>query len=387
VTALQVFQGVVCYLVLALMLYLLVRTPRNVLLRVVTVMVACWGTAYAFGLAAGSGHPVLGLEPIMARLIQHLCYLTTAFSLLSFFLFAALDARAARRQARWQAVPLVVAALVMTIATAFIPHDIRNSAAALPSGPVDGPVGSTPVALLYLTVNLYLLYAFATTLLWTRRYARGAEPRLRRGLAVASAGLVAIVLAIGTFVIANVVRWLGGTMPHTLLLSGIALILVGVPVFLAGMVYPAVGMRLAALRIWWQHRQAYHQLDPLWTLLHAEFPGDALRVPTSPWRDALSLRGVHRRYYRRVIECRDGLVRVSPYLGTTGTLADQVREGLRAHATAGPVVPVRATAVAMPARDGLEADVHELVTLSQGLRASSPEPAGRKVVELGRGQV
>ncbi len=369
-TALQVTLGVVSYLVLALMLYLLVRAPRNVPLRVVTTMTVCWGLAYLFGLAAGSGHAVLGLEPITARLIQHMLHLMTAYSLLSFYLFSALDPRAARRQALWQAVPLVAAALVMTVATAFIPADIRNAAADLPSGPTNGPVGVPGVALLYLTVNLYQMYAFATTLLWTRRYARGAEPRLRRGLAITSVGLTGIVLALATFVAANLVRWAGGTMPRALLLGGIILIFIGVTVFLAGVAYPAVVMRLAALRIWWQHRQTYHRLAPLWTVLHQEFPEDALRVPTSPWRDAVSLRGVHRRYYRRVIECRDGLVRISPYLGSGGSLAEQLREGLRAHASGTPAQS-RATAVAIPAADGLDADVNELLALSQALQASS----------------
>jgi hypothetical protein len=48
--------------------------------------------------------------------------------------------------------------------------------------------------------NSYLLYAFAAAAVWTRRYARGAEPRLRRGLRVAAVGLVGISLAGATFV-------------------------------------------------------------------------------------------------------------------------------------------------------------------------------------------
>ena len=37
-TALEVVQGVLSYVVLALMLYLLVRAPHNVALRAVTIM-------------------------------------------------------------------------------------------------------------------------------------------------------------------------------------------------------------------------------------------------------------------------------------------------------------------------------------------------------------
>jgi hypothetical protein len=179
------------------------------------------------------------------------------------------------------------------------------------------------------------------------------------------------------FAISAVVRWVGGDMSRPVLLSAIPLFLAGNVIFLVGIAYPAAVMRLAALRICWQHRRMYRRLGPLWTVLHQEFPEDALsRVPTSPWRDALSLRGVHRRYYRRVIECRDGLVRISPYLGSVGEraetalLAERLREGLRAHASGTPV-PARATAVAIPSDDGLDADVHELAALSAALQTSS----------------
>ena len=375
-TALQALQGIVSYVVLALMLYLLMRAPRNVPLRAVTIMIACWAVAYILGSVASDGKVVLGLEPIMARLIQHLLLILAAYCLLAFYLFSALDTREARGRGVREAVPLGVAAVIMTVATAFIPADFRDAAAALASGK-DGPVGETSVALLYLTLNLYQVYAFAITLLWTRRYARGAEPRLRRGLALASVGLAGIVLALVVFVTANLVRWAGAAMPKPLLFAGIALILVGIMVFMVGVAYPAAVMRLAALRVWWQHRGVYHRLAPLWTVLHQEFPEDALsRVPSSQWRDALSLRGVHRRYYRRVIECRDGLVRISPYLGPLGdraevaALAERLREGLRAHASGTPA-PSRATAVAIPSDDGLDADVDELVALSVALQTSS----------------
>jgi hypothetical protein len=84
---------------------------------------------------------------------------------------------------------------------------------------------------------------------------------------------------------------------------------------------------------------------------------------------------VHRRYYRRVIECRDGLVRISPYLARyridpgadASTLASRLKDALRAHAEGEPVPP-QAMPVAIPQGDGLDADVHELVALARALR-------------------
>jgi hypothetical protein len=370
VTFLQIFQGMATYAVLALLLYLLVRAPRNAPLRAVTILVACWAASFAVDEVAAQGIPALGVEPIMTRLLEHVLEAVAGYCLIAFYLFSALELPAARRQAIRQAVPLGAAVVIMTVATALMPPEIRDAAAVLPWSKGVGPVAVTTVALLYLTVNVYMFYAFATALLWTRRYARGAEPRLRRGLALTSIGLVGIVVALAVFIAANLARWAGGAMPMPIVTVGIVAVLCGIVIFLVGMAYPAVGMRTAALRVWWQHRGVYRRLDPLWTILNREFPQDALnRVPATRFRDTFGLTGVHRRYYRRVIECRDGLVRVSPYVepDVSRPLAERLRAGLAAHA-AGVPVPSGARPVAMPSADGLDADAQELVALSEALR-------------------
>lgn len=376
--ALQLLEGVVAWVVLAGIVYLLIRAPRNVPLRAVAVLIASWALAYTAGIAAVDGWTILGVEPIAFRLVQHLLMLIGAYSLVCFYLFSALDGPAARVRAAWHAVPMAAGAIAMIVAAALVPADLRPAAASLSSGAQPGPVGQPAIALLYLTVNVYMLYAFAISLVWTRRYSRGAEPRLRRGLLLASFGLFAIDLALVLFVIANVTRWAGAVPAQWVVTGGIVLILPGITIFLIGLSCPAVMTRIAALRVWCQHRRSYHRLAPLWMVLNAQFPEDALnRVPVKPWRDALSIRGVHRRYYRRVIECRDGLVRISPYLPPlreqdnldSHTIARQVREGLLAHA-AGRPVPPRAVPVAMPRGDDLDADVDELVGLSEALRSA-----------------
>ena len=71
------------------------------------------------------------------------------------------------------------------------------------------------------------------------------------------------------------------------------------------------------------------------------------------------------------VECRDGLVRISPYLETTDASVDlpsRLRQALAAHA-AGESVPAKAVPVALPEGDGLEADVRELVQLARGLES------------------
>lgn len=70
--------------------------------------------------------------------------------------------------------------------------------------------------------------------------------------------------------------------------------------------------RLAAARTWSWRRQAYLRLGPLWRELHRTFPELALDPAPGAWREHLALTGLHRRYYRRAVECRDGLLRLSP---------------------------------------------------------------------------
>jgi hypothetical protein len=181
---------------------------------------------------------------------------------------------------------------------------------------------------------------------------------------------------------AIIIRWAGGeAAPAELATGGTAettlgfyaamfLLLPGIVLCLAGISYPAAVVRLGALRIWWRHLRAYHRLAPLWTELNSRFPEDRLsRVPVTRWKDVLSLRGVHRRYYRRVIECRDGLVRISPYIDQQDNddLAVKLRRALRAHAS-GEGVPQDAVPLALPEQDGLDADVEQLMTLSAALR-------------------
>lgn len=168
-------------------------------------------------------------------------------------------------------------------------------------------------------------------------------------------------------------------MPRTVTLGSSLIVAVAVPVFLIGVSYPGIAMRLAALRLRRHHRQMYHRLGPLWELLHEAYPEDALdRVRVTRWRDRLHPLGIHRRYYRRAIECRDGLVRISPHLApaadgdpelaaSADDLAEQLCAALhrREH---GQAAPAQAIVVAMPRTHSLEDDVRQLAELSDAVR-------------------
>jgi hypothetical protein len=372
VTALLVTYGLGSVLVLLLMSSRLARAPRNLPLWALTGLFACWSLAFPLGLAADHETTVLGIPPMVSRLIQNGVLLIGMNCLISFFLFSAVDQQRGWRWTRRFAIPLAVALTILALAVILTPAGTRTR---------DHTV--TGVAAFGVTADLYMAFGCAASAVWALRYARVAERRLARGLRIASVGLFGIVLADCVFVPAIIMRWAGGdAAPAELTASGAAettlgfygamfLLLPGIALCLIGVVYPAAVMRLAALRVWWHHLRAYHRLGPLWTELHAQFPEDALsRVPVTPWRD-LSLRGVHRRYYRRVIECRDGLVRISPYLEPDSTdLAVNLREALQAHAS-GDRPAKQPVPVAIPDQAGLDADVAELVTLSYALRAQT----------------
>ncbi len=371
-SALIVAQGVFLYPALIWKIYQLTRAPQDVARWMVTACLACFAASYPFGLLAGDiNQPEPG--SIVPLLFQHIFLCGLVYSLACFFLFSALPADRARRRAGQEAVPLGISILMMAIVAALMP---------------DVPPEAYPhagVSVFYLAADLYLTYGIASACFFARRYARGAAPRLARGLLVASVGF-AIGAAGGTTLIAVVlVHWMGAAIPSLLVQATVFLVFPSAILLVVGLSYPGVATRLAAARVWWQHLRTYHQLGPLWTRLHEAFPEDALsRTPLNPWRDALSLRGVHRRYYRRIIECRDGLVRISPYLAhldQDGSLADRLTEALRAHARSEPV-PDEGMPIAVPHGGGLEDDAHELVTLSDSLRAAPARP-GRSFSNAG----
>ncbi|MDX8048757.1 MAB_1171c family putative transporter [Lentzea sp. BCCO 10_0798] len=362
-------QGIVAFSALAVVLYLLARRPSDPRLRSVTVLVAGWAIGYPFGRAAAGGRWFLGLDPMVCQLIQHSMLQIGVYGLICFFIFSALDDARARRQALLQLAPLVLCVSAMTWAVLAIPDDLRVAAARVPNSLGGGPTGVLAITVFYALGNGYLLYGFATMFVWARRYARGAEPRLRRGLLITSTGLALLVPADAIFVSSNVSRYFGEPLPRWLLTAAVWFLLPGVLLCVVGVIYPIAAMRLAATRLWLRHLRAYHRLAPLWMLLHQSFPEDALhRVPSR--RDAFSLRGVHRRYYRRVIECRDGLVRISPYVAETPAelpLSERLRAGLETRRS-GAVTMRRPIALAIPEDDGMDADVRELEKLAVALR-------------------
>ncbi|WP_132122867.1 MAB_1171c family putative transporter [Actinocrispum wychmicini] len=357
-TPLLVAYGIGSLLVLLWMAARLRQTPDNLPLWAMTGLVGCWALAFPLGLAADHNTVILGIPPAVSRLVQYGVLLLGVNCLISFFLFSALPAKQAWRRTWLFLVPLAVAVTILTVTTTLIPDGVRTKEYTV-----------TSVAAFWITADVYMAFGFAATGIWALRFARTAHRRLALGLRIASVGLAGIVIADCFFVPAIVIRWNGGDAAPSLdgsaettlgFYGAVLFLLPGIVLCLIGVTFPAAMTQLAAFRVWRHHLRSYQRLGPLWTHLNARFPEDALhRVP--------GVGGVHRRYYRRVIECRDGLVRISPYLDGDEELAVALKTALR---TDHEQASQQAVPVAIPERDGLDADVEQLISLSEALRVA-----------------
>lgn len=374
-------RGVVFAVLLAWLLFLLARKPKNIPLRALTILVACWAAAWPVDAVSDYGRSLFGDE-LTVHCYSYLSIMAGDFSLLCFFLYTLYDARRAGRYARLQAVPFAVAVVGLVGLTIAVPTELRDPVAELVGQTISG-VAHPPVSLggvFNAIPNTYSLYIFACACVVMGRYARsGADRLLRHGMVLATIGAVLLVFAFSTFIASNAssIADRSFVIPRPVVTAGVFAMLTGIPVFLIGLCYKSARMRLGALRVWGRHRKAYRQLQPLWDALHRQFPEDALsRVPPNPWRDTFAVTEVHRRFYRRLVECRDGLVRISPYVAQirddtpaieAQPLVVQLVAAFELRASGTPVVRP-AVRVAMPDDRGLDADTAALVSLSRDLR-------------------
>ncbi|HWD06568.1 MAG TPA: MAB_1171c family putative transporter [Amycolatopsis sp.] len=348
---------------LAWRIYQLVLSPRlpN---WAVTVTIAAFALAFLLQQRGASTRFDSATTQGGARLAVNVLLSCAVFSLLIFFLGSTLGPRRARRVAL-ELVPLAAAVGVLIAGTVLTPVPLRGA----PLGPAT--VHEPGVALFYLGGGLYLIYAITACAVWIVRYQRVADPYLRTGLRIGAASLVAAAAGSVFRALYTVFALFGAKVP-LLLVVGIPLVIIGSLLFLAGISYPGVRARIAALARRRRHRADHARLAPLWTELVKAYPSIVLRTPPGPpWRERFA---VHRRYYRRVIEIRDGLVQLSPYLeadlaslaGDDPAAAAEALRSALARQAAGEENDGRAKLV-LPGGSDLESDVRPLLSLSASL--------------------
>ncbi|MBT2481586.1 MAB_1171c family putative transporter [Streptomyces sp. ISL-94] len=369
--------GAVLLLALVRMIHQIAKAPHDRPLRAVTYCIVCASLSFPIGLRSVADDVDGMVGAGASKLIQNILLLGTVYWLMCFYLQSASDPRAGLRRARIELIPFAITAVVITAATLATPRSERGHVYATANMQV------ASIAVFYLAAGIYLAYALAMALRWTLRYIRVSRGSLTVGLRLVAVSLTCMVGADALRGALVVVRAFDGTVP-TAVITGVKLLLdLAIPLFVVGILYPGAASRLASLRLRWQHRRTHHRLTPLWVALHEAFPENALhRAASDGWRSRLTPQGVHHRYYRRVIECRDGIVRLSPYLAQLKeagpvehlpprVVADHLNRALEAYA-AGTPAPSGAVAIALPQGDDLDDDVRQLVLLSDALRASRP---------------
>lgn len=168
----------------------------------------------------------------------------------------------------------------------------------------------------YLIGNLYMAYATSrgAYLAWTA--AEHSFSRARLSLRVAGAGLM--VCCLGTHV-PRVVAMTGELTLGVPVLPGTAvwttpLLAIGISVFFLGIGYPGARTGVMKARLWLEARRQYRELRPLWLAVTRQFPNIALFPAESALREAFRVRQMRLRLYRRAIECRGGVVCLSPFV-------------------------------------------------------------------------
>ncbi|MBV9024167.1 MAG: hypothetical protein JO362_10330 [Streptomycetaceae bacterium] len=355
-------------------LYQWSRAPHDAPLRSVTLCLLSAALSYPLAMPSGAAVVDAVAGNGTAKLLQNVLLLLTVYFLTCFYLYSA-DEQAGRRRARREAVVVAIVAVAITMAMESVPHDVFASSFATADMKIP------QIAFFYGCAGLYLMYALGVAGRWTFLYARMSRRPHATGLWMAAIGLSAMAVACAVRAVMVAIRWRGGAVPQALTAGVAFLLMVSILLFVAGVTYPGARARVASLRLWLRHRRDYRRLAPLWQLLSQAYPGNVLRPASATLRDRWRARGVHRRYHRRIVECRDGLVDISPYLVDNAEdtealdlepaeLAKRLRQAV---STIGKdaLMTRQAVPLAMPEGDDREADVRQLIAVADALRLSA----------------
>lgn len=355
-------------------LYQLTRAPHDAPLRAVVLCLLCAGLSYplAMNRFATAVDTMAGYGA--AKLTQNVLLLLMVYFLMCFYLYSA-DGEAGRCRARREAVVVAVVAVAITVAAETVSHP------ALAGSFITADMTIAQVAFFYGGAGLYLMYALGMAAHWTRQYACMSRRPHATGLWIAAIGLGAMAMGCAIRAVIVAIRWSGGSVPRPIM-SGVAgLVLLSILLFLAGVTYSGARARIASARLWLRHRRDHRRLSPLWELLAQAYPENVLRPASASVPDRWRARGVHRRYHRRIVECRDGLVDISPYLACSGDgnavlelapaeLAARLRQAV-AEIGQGDPAPRQAVPLAMALGGDRRSDVQQLIAVSDALRTAT----------------
>ncbi|RPA59466.1 hypothetical protein EF294_13345 [Gordonia oryzae] len=264
------------------------------------------------------------------------------------------------RRAGVEAVPLVAALIGLQVSLSFMPEEMRDASLS------HWTLSNWGYALFYLIACGYLAYGFFACVRSVAKYLTHADGYMRTALILLIAGLG--LLAIGSVVqIIYVVGNATGVIDASWLLEASRwLEVLGVVGFLFGISYPMGRSKWQGLTANRRRRRAAQNLLPLWDLVTDAVPEVVLPDPGRMSPTAL--------LHRRVVEIRDALAQLSPFLSDAfdyagvDVRAAMVRMAVERRKAEG----VRSGAVRalLPALDDcLEGDAAPLLELSAAVAA------------------
>lgn len=293
-----------------------------------------------------------------ARVVFYALLALGVASLIIVFFFPAPGVTRERR-AGIEAVPLVVALIGLQVTMLVTPLDLRTEKL------TEFSVRNVAFGLFFLIASLYLAYGFIACVRNIRRFLTLAEGYLRTSLLLLVGGLT--MLAISSLLqIVFVVAGMAGVtrLPLMLVLSQWMAVL-GVVAFLVGISYPMVHARWRSMMTHRRRRQSDEDLVPLWRLVT-----DAVPEVVLPVEGRMT---ATERFHRRVVETRDALTQISPYIPQTFEYVqgDAVRAAMLRGAVDDYVAAGRVSGEVrdlLPSEgEGLDADAAPLVRLSLAL--------------------
>lgn len=258
------------------------------------------------------------------------------------------------------------------------------------AAPVDTPTvmftrdyGHAPAAAAYLIVSLsYLWLALIDVTRGTMRYGRSAKRPLALALRLIGLGCwlglgyIAVKVAFLVMLVTGRGTAEGGlesTISRLLAVGGGLLVI-------TGSALPYLARHIDDARTWIVTYRNLRQLYPLWALMYRAEPGIALDPPGSRLADALQVRDLDLRLYRRVIEIRDGYLALAPYFppkaghhARSDDGQSEVRDLLVAVANKGEARIVNAEPKSAPASTAasLAEEVDHLARVARFLRTSA----------------
>lgn len=291
---------------LSLKLVQLWRDPHNPALRAICGVLGALGVSVLVGwspcyLAIDEFTGIANL----ARYVMHGSALAAAASIQTLFLYLGDPDKAPRRsQWRWAALLCVLVIMAVSFSRAGFsveaPDDFADRYADSPQ--------LAEYMLAYLGyVGLAMIDVFRMSVRYSRKLPKSLLRFGIRLLVVGSVVGLGYVIHKLAFVVAGRLKlelpWAEGQVSKLLILSGIAFVA-------GGLVIPSVGSYVVDVRHWPHRYQLYRDLYPLWEAIYSVNKAVNLHPP----RRRPTIRLMNHALYRRVIEIRDGIRELSPYI-------------------------------------------------------------------------